>query len=103
MSTFLPTAGWLHLDAAEPHAGSEWTDGGIVRDRRDRLKHRARGEGRSAPCPPELTTLLHAHIGEFGTAPDGRIFRGERNEAEIPRLTIVKAWRAARAAVFAPE
>jgi integrase len=95
--------GWLHLDAAEPHVGSEWTDGGTVRDRRVQLKHRERGQGRSAPCPPELTALLHAHMAEFGTGPDGRIFRGERNDGELPRLTVVKVWRAARAAVFPPE
>ena len=95
--------GWLHLDVAEPHAGSEWTDGGTVRDRREQLMHRERGEGRSAPCPPELTALLHAHIAEFGVGADGRIFRGERNDNELPRLTIVKAWRSARAAVFTAE
>ena len=42
-------------------------------------------------------------MAEFGVGPDGRIFRGERNEGEIPRLTVVKAWRAARAEVFTPE
>ena len=26
------------------------------------LKNRARGEGRTVPCPPELTALLHEHI-----------------------------------------
>src|SRR5690348_10227467 len=70
----LPTTGWgeFHLDSAEPHAGKEWTDSGENRDRRQ-LKQRERGETRIVPCPPDLTTLIHEHIAEFGTAPDGRL------------------------------
>lgn len=52
------------------------------------------------PCPPELTELIHAHIAEFDVAPDGRLFVGERNQAELPKLTIVRAWKAAREEVF---
>ena len=36
-----------------------------------RGSHRAR--------PPESTELLNWHLGEFGTASDGRLFTGERN------------------------
>lgn len=99
----LPERGWgeLHLEAAEPHAGKEWTDTGENRDSRQ-LKQRERGEVRIVPCPPELTALLHEHIAEFGTAPDGRIFVGERNDAEMPKLTITRAWKRARANVFSP-
>src|SRR6266568_2488310 len=74
--------GWLHLDGAEPHAGREWTDSGRNRDRRQ-LKQRERGETRDAPCPPELTKFIHAHIAQFGLAADGRLFRGERNDEEL--------------------
>ncbi|GAA1026761.1 tyrosine-type recombinase/integrase [Virgisporangium ochraceum] len=97
----LPERGWgeLHLETAEPHAGKEWTDSGENRDRRQ-LKQRERGESRTVPCPPELTALLHAHIAEFGTAPDGRIFVGERNDSELPKLTITRAWKRARADTF---
>lgn len=100
----LPEKGWgeLHLSVAEPHAGKEWTDSGKTRDRRQ-LKQRAVGEGRTVPCPPELTALLHQHIEQFGTAKDGRLFRGERNEDELPKGTINRYWRKARAAVFTPE
>jgi len=94
--------GWLYLDRAEPHAGKDWTDSGRNRDRRQ-LKQRERGETRSVPCPPELTALIHAHIKQFGIAPDGRLFRGERNDQELPKGTINKIWRLARAAVFPPE
>lgn len=101
---YLPVTGWgeLHLERAKPHAGREWTDSGRNRDDRH-LKQRARGESRTVPCPPELTTLLHAHIDRFGAALDGRLFRGERNNMELPKLTIVRAWQRARLAVFTPE
>lgn len=75
----LPEEGWgeLTIDTAEPYAGREWTDSGNNRDRRQ-FKQRARGESRTVPCPPELTTLLHSHMRQFGTAADGRLFTGER-------------------------
>lgn len=97
----LPAEGWgeLHLERAEPYAGKEWTDSGNNRDSRQ-LKQRAQGEVRTVPCPPELTALLHEHIDKFGTAPDGRLFVGERNGSELPKLTIVRAWQRARAEVF---
>ncbi|WP_433215719.1 tyrosine-type recombinase/integrase [Dactylosporangium sp. CS-047395] len=100
----LPAEGWgeFNLHVAEPHAGREWTDSGENRDRRQ-LKQRARGEVRTVPCPPELTALLNWHIKEFGTAPDGRLFTGERNAGELPRGTINRTWREARKAAFTPE
>jgi integrase len=101
----LPAAGWgeIHLDGAEPYAGSDWTDDGGNRDRRRQLKQREVGEGRTVPCPPELTALLHKHIQRFGFGPDGRLFVGERNKTELPKGTINRAWRQARQAVFSPE
>jgi integrase len=100
----LPEVGWgeLYLDGAEPHAGKDWTDSGRNRDRRQ-LKQRGRGETRTAPCPPELTALIHEHVRQFGTAADGRLFTGERNGEELPRNTINAVWRRARAEVFTPE
>jgi integrase len=100
----LPAEGWgeFHLDTAEPHAGKEWTDSGENRDRRQ-LKQRERGESRAAPCPPELTALIHAHIAEFGTAPDGRLFVGERNHDELPKLTYIRTWKQVREEIFTPE
>src|SRR5690606_6465062 len=79
-----------------------WTDSGRNRDHRQ-LKQRERGETRTVPCPPELTAMLHEHIARFGIAPDGRLFTGERNHGELPKLTIVRAWKRARQEVFAPE
>ena len=100
----LPEEGWgeILLDRAEPHAGSEWTDSGTNRDDRG-LKHRASDDTRVVPSPPELTALLHAHVAAYGTAPDGRLFRGERSASELPKITIWRAWQRARREVFAPE
>ncbi len=85
--------------APSPTRGREWTDSGQNRDRRQ-LKRLARVETRMVPCPPELTALLHEHLRQFGTAPDGRLFIGERNDQELPKLTIIRAWQRARTAVF---
>ncbi|MBM7813124.1 tyrosine-type recombinase/integrase [Saccharothrix algeriensis] len=100
----LPEEGWgeIHLETARTHAGKYWTDSGKNRDDRQ-LKQRDRGTIRPVPSPPELTALLHRHIRTFGTAPDGRLFRGERNNDELPKLTILRAWRKARQKALPPE
>lgn len=96
--------GWgeLHLGKAEPHAGKDWTDSGANRDSRQ-LKQREIGETRPVPCCPELTVMLYEHMRIFGTAPDGRLFVGQRNHSELPKGTIIKAWDRARRAVFTDE
>jgi hypothetical protein len=96
--------GWgeLQFESAAPHAGKDWTDSGNNRDARQ-LKQRARGESRIVPCCPELTILLLDHMRLFGTVPDGRLFAGERNAAELPKLTIIRAWQRARTTVFTEE
>jgi integrase len=86
--------GELHLRTAAPDAGSEWTDDGSPRERRQ-LKHRAEGDSRVVPTHPELTRLLRRHLAEFGTAPDGRLFGGVRG-GELPTITYRRAWIKAR-------
>jgi integrase len=54
------------------------------------------------PSPPELTAHIHDHLAEFGTDEEGRLFRGER-AAELPKLTYMRTWRAARRRAFTPE
>lgn len=93
--------GELHLDEASPHVGARWTDGGTPRDRRQ-LKSRAVGEGRTVPCPPELTGLLWRHIGTYGYGEDGRVFCGDQG-GEIPMITYTRVWRAARAKALTEE
>ncbi len=86
--------GELHLRAATPDAGSEWTDDGSPRERRQ-LKHRAEGDTRVVPTHPELTRLLRRHLTEFDAAPDGRLFGGVRG-GELPTITYRRAWIKAR-------
>jgi hypothetical protein len=86
--------GELHLRTATPDAGSEWTDDGSSRERRQ-LKHRADGDSRVVPIHPELTRLLRQHLTEFGTGPDGRLFSGVRG-GELPTITYRRAWIKAR-------
>ena len=53
------------------------TDHGTSRQERG-LKHRADNETRTIPIPPELVKLLRAHIKNYGTTPDGRVFQTTR-------------------------
>ncbi|HEY0696705.1 MAG TPA: integrase, partial [Micromonospora sp.] len=100
----IPADGWgeLHLTAAVPDVGGEWTDSGRRGERRG-LKHRGAGEGRIVPCTPELTALLHEHLRCFGTGPDGRLFRGSRNGGRVSSTLYGRIWAKARAATFTPE
>ena len=86
--------GELHVRGATPDAGSEWTDDGSPRERRQ-LKHRAAGDSRIVPTHPELTGLLREHLDKFGTGPDGRLFGGVRG-GELPTITYRRAWIKAR-------
>jgi integrase len=61
------------LTNSQPRSGSNWTDDGSVRQRRE-LKHRAKDDTRPVPMHPELAKMLREHIAEFGTGPGGRIF-----------------------------
>jgi integrase len=86
--------GELHIRSATPDAGSEWTDDGSMRERRQ-LKHRAEGDSRIVPTHPELTRLLRQHFTDFATDPDGRLFGGVRG-GELPTITYRRAWIKAR-------
>jgi len=65
--------GEFTLTNSQPRSGSNWTDDGSVRQRRE-LKHRAKEESRTVPIHPELVKILRDHLAEFGTGPGGRIF-----------------------------
>jgi integrase len=92
--------GELHLRSATPDAGSEWTDDGSPRERRQ-LKHRAEGDSRIVPTHPELTRLLRDHIVSIGPAEDGRLFTGIRG-GELPTITYRRAWAKARQVALTP-
>ena len=81
--------GKLTLTGACPRTGSAWTSTGTPYEPRG-LKHRPDGTVRVVPVPPVLVGLLRQHLREYGTAPDGRLFRGARggmlSEGPRPRL-----------------
>jgi integrase len=97
----LPVNGWGRLDLTETatRAGRAWTDTGIAHDVRG-LKHRAAGDMRPVPIPPELVKMLSDHLAEHGAAADGRLFRGERQESLLSESTYVPAWKRARTAAL---
>jgi integrase len=95
--------GWgeLHLERARPEVAAEWTDSKTRGEERG-LKHRDPSEGRTVPCPPELTALIHDHLAKYGTTPDGRLFQGIRSD-RVGSTVYGRTWAAARAAVFTSD
>jgi integrase len=98
----LPEQGWGRLVLAEslPVTTKKWTDHGERHDRRG-LKQRDANAVRVVPIPPWLVRILLAHIEEFGTAHDGRIFRNERGGI-LGSTTFSRVWEEARQLAFAP-
>ncbi|GAB3961125.1 site-specific integrase [Actinoallomurus acanthiterrae] len=99
----LPDEGWgeMLLTHSEPRSGSQWTNNGLARERRE-LKHRAPGETRPVPIHPELVRLLLDHLKEFGSAPDGRVFAGPRGGILTDRAYLA-VFHDARATAFTDE
>lgn len=54
------------------------------------------------PVPPALTALLRAHHAVYGTAPDGRVFRGAHG-GPLSESVYGRAWQAARTLALSPE
>ncbi|PXY32105.1 tyrosine-type recombinase/integrase [Prauserella muralis] len=100
----LPDSGWgeLRLERARAEVSAEWTDSGEASEEGP-LKHRELDEGRKVPCPPALTRMLHQHLARFGTAPDGRLFRGARDGGRIGSSVYGRVWAAARERAFTAE
>jgi integrase len=98
----LPGAGWgrLTLEKSRPEVNRRWTDTGAAHDERG-LKHRAAGETRRVPIPPELVAILRAHIDTFGVAPDGRMFSSDRGHP-LASTAISDVWAEARTLALAP-
>src|SRR6185437_12576009 len=96
----LPDSGWgeFLLTHSQPRSGSQWTNDGSVRERRE-LKHRAKDETRAVPMHPELVTLIRDHIKEFGVASGGRIFRLARGGIVTDRAYLA-VFHKARAIAF---
>jgi integrase len=62
---------------------------------------RAKRDTRPVPVAPELVQLIRAHLDEFGTTKDGRLFRGAQG-GPLGESTYGRAWKAARRAVLTP-
>lgn len=103
-SLAIPNQGWgeIFLESAAPEIGAEWTDSHERSEARG-LKHRDAGTGRTVPCSPELTVILHRHLATFGTAPDGRLFWGARGGGRLPSSVYGRVWAKAREAAFTPD
>lgn len=93
--------GTMNLAKSRPEAGKRWTDSGEAYDDRG-LKHRDADDLRPVPAHPALVRILREHVKEFGTAPDGRLFR-TRNDKPYAYTEINRVLRAARRLAFPPE
>lgn len=56
---------------------------------------------RVVPIPAVLARMLRQHLHAFGTAPDGRLFRGTRG-GMLSESAYGRAWHAARHAALGP-
>ncbi|WP_333938112.1 tyrosine-type recombinase/integrase [Streptomyces sp. HUAS 31] len=99
----LPEHGWgtLTLRETRPISGKRWTDSGERHDRRG-LKAREPGSDRPVPIPPVLVALLRAHVKEFGTAKDGRLFPNERGGL-LGTSSYWRVWQEARPFALTPH
>ncbi|MEU2866388.1 site-specific integrase [Streptomyces mirabilis] len=99
----LPEAGWgtLTLRETRPVSGKQWTDSGERHDRRG-LKAREAASDRPVPIPPVLVAILRAHLKEFGTAKEGRVFGNERGGL-VGSSTYWRVWEEAREYALPPE
>jgi hypothetical protein len=89
------------LAALCPRTGSAWTGTGTPHEPRG-LKHRPDGAIRVVAIPPVLVRMLRRHLGEYGSTPDGRLFRGARG-GMLSESVYGRAWHAARQAALGPD
>ncbi|MGV9237261.1 tyrosine-type recombinase/integrase [Streptomyces nigra] len=99
----LPEKGWgtLTLWETRPISGKKWTDSGERHDKRG-LKSREPGTDRPVPIPPVLVAMLRAHLQEFGTAKDGRLFSNERGDL-LGTSSYWRVWQEARPLALPPD
>jgi len=93
--------GKVILTAACPRTGNAWTNTGKSHEPAC-LKHRPDGAIRVVPIPPVLVRRLRQHLHAFGTASDGRLFRGARGGI-LSESVYGRAWHTARQAALGPD
>ena len=91
----------LVLTTSCPRTGTAWTSTGTPHEPRG-LKHRPAGAIRVVPIPSILARMLGRHLRQFGTAPDGRLFRGTRG-GMLSESVYGRTWHTARRAALGPE
>lgn len=99
----LPESGWgtLTLRETRPVSGKQWTDSGERHDRRG-LKAREATSDRPVPIPPVLVAILRAHLAEFETPNERRVFGNERGGV-VGSSTYWRVWEEARSYALPPE
>lgn len=78
-------------------SGLDWTDDGTAHEVRH-LKARAKKDSRPVPIPPHFVHMLREHVAAHGTAPDGRLFRTNRNGL-LQETGYGEVWASARKGV----
>ena len=101
-SCTLPASGWgqLTLTGSLPRSARAWTGNGTPREPRG-LKHRPGGASRTVPIPPQLVRLLLHHLHTYGSAADGRLFRGARG-GPLSESRYGRIWHQARSVAAMP-
>ncbi|MGH8879020.1 MAG: tyrosine-type recombinase/integrase [Stackebrandtia sp.] len=66
------------------------------------LKRRRPEDVRRVPIPPVLVGILRAHIAEFDTAPDGRLFHAVKTGRAVPASVYTRVWEQARQLGLSP-
>jgi integrase len=99
----LPEDGWgeARLAASLPEvSGAHFADS---TERRRPLKRRRPEDVRFVPLPPDLVRILHSHLDEFDTAPDGRLFPARRTGRGVPSSVYTRIWQDARTTALGAE
>ncbi|MGO1056722.1 tyrosine-type recombinase/integrase [Crossiella sp. CA198] len=94
--------GTVTLEKSASRSNARYTDSGELWEARD-LKRRAEGDTRSVPIPPQLVRAFRDHLAEFGTTPDGRLFRGKESGGPINATVYTHTWKRARKIALTPE
>ncbi|RCG20787.1 site-specific integrase [Streptomyces diacarni] len=99
----LPEKGWgtLVLRRGSVRAGRSWTNDGSAHEARH-LKARAEKDSRPVPIPPHFVRMLRQHIERCGTAPDGRLFRTNR-DGLLQETGYGEVWARARKKALSEE